>query len=199
MFSGLTAGAIAAIIAALVSLPLRSPSDTLFNSLSVSLAGLLAGVLAGLLWLALRNSPARAIRFLAIWSALYLPAAAAVILYGRTQLDHFTAFALPLALLIYLATGALTVALHRYLPNLRWWYAGVAVAAALTIGFGLVGRTDQESGELQLPPPSSRVVPVDSLPPARAGELRPFAFYVGEGAAGDKDVGSIRIQQKRGL
>ena len=161
MTPGLIAGAVAAVIAVLVSLPLRSPSDTLLNSGSVALAALLCGVAAGVVWLAWRNSPARPVRFLLTWSVVFLPVAALVIIYGRSQLDHFTAFAVPLALIIYIATGVLTVALPRYLPNLRWWYAAGAVAIALAVGFGLATQGDQESGRLELPPPGSRIMDTD--------------------------------------
>ena len=159
MLSGLTAGSVAAIIAVLVSLPLRSPSDTLLNSASVALAAVLAGLAAGLLWLAVGRTQRRTAYFLVAWSALFLPAAIAVALFGRSQLDNFTAFAVPLAAIVYVVTGALTVAIDRYLPRLRWWQAGIAVVAALAIGIGLVTQTDQESGRLELPPPSSWVIP----------------------------------------
>ena len=157
MTPGLIAGAVAAIIAVLVSLPLRSPSDTLLNSAAVALAALLAGVVAGVIWLAWRNSPARTAGFLATWSVVFLPPAALVVIYGRSQLDHFTTFAVPLALIIYVAVGAITVTLPRYLPRLRWWYAVTAVAVALAVGFGLATQGDQESGRLELPPPGSRI------------------------------------------
>ena len=159
MIPGLTAGSVAALIAVLVSLPLRSPSDTLLNSASVALASLLAGVLAGVIWWVLRDSRSRGVYFLVIWTVLFVPPAAALVLYGRTQLDHFTAFAIPLALIVYGVTGILTVAIARYFPRLRWWKAGIAVAIALLIGFGLVNQTDQESGRLELPPPGSWAVP----------------------------------------
>ena len=162
MFSGVTAGSIAAIIAVLVSLPLRSPSDTLLNSASVTLAGLLSGALAGLIWVVLRRTRSRTVYFLVIWSAFFLPAAAAMVLYGRSQLDHFAAFAVPLALIIYLGTGALTVSIARYLPRIRWWGAGAAIAVAIVVGIGLVNQADQESGRLELPPPGSHAVPSGS-------------------------------------
>ena len=158
MTPSLIAGAGAAIIAVLVSLPLRSPSDTLLNSASVALAALLCGGVAGVIWLAWRNSPARSARFLVTWSVVFLPVAALAVAYGRSQLDHFTAFALPLALIIYVVIGVLTVALPRYLPNLRWWYAAGAVVIALAVGFGLATQGDQESGRLELPPPGSRII-----------------------------------------
>ena len=159
MFAGLTAGAVAAVVAVLVSLPLRSPSDTLLNSASVALVSLLAGALAGLLWLALKRTSRPTLGFLAVWSAIVLPASAVVLIIGQSQLDGFVSFALPLALIIYVTTGVLTVAIARYLPGFSWWYAVVAVVIALAAGFGLVTQSDQESGRLELPPPGSYSIP----------------------------------------
>lgn len=159
MLAGLTGGSVAAVVAVLVSLPLRSPSDTLLNSGSVGLASLLWGLVAGALWLALRRSRRPAVYFLVGWSALFLPAAIAVVLFGRSQLDHFVAFAVPLAAIVYVVTGAVTVLIPRYFPQLRWWQAGLAVIVALVVGIGLVNQADQESGRLELPPPGSRAVP----------------------------------------
>ena len=174
MTAGLTAGSVAAIVAALVSLPLRSPSDTLLNSAAVALAGLLSGVAAGLLWLAVRRSPKSHIYFLAIWAAAFIPATLLVILWGRLQLDNFTAFALPLAVIVFVITGFLTPAIPRFLPWLHWWGAAIAIAAAVTVGLGLAGQGDQESGELRLPPPSARLAP--ALPAHLLGdELEVFA------------------------
>ena len=161
MLSGLTGGSVAAIIAVLVSLPLRSPTDTLLNSASVALAGLLAGLVAGSLWLAMDRTQRRTVNFLAAWTVLYTPAA--------IGLDHFVAFAAPLAAIVYVVTGALTVAIPRWLPGLRWWHAGIVMAAALAIGIGLVTQTDQESGRLELPPPGSWIVPSG---PSSAGGTR---------------------------
>ena len=163
MISGLTAGAVAAIVAVLVSLPLRSPSALLFNSATVCLAALLAGALAGIIWLAVRRSQRPAIRFLVAWSVIFLPAATLVVLLGRTQLDHFVSFAVPLALIIYFIAGILTIAIPIYLPRLRWWCAAGAFVVALALGFGLITQTDQESGRLELPPPGSHSVPLHGM------------------------------------
>ena len=101
MLAGLTAGSAAAVIAVLVSLPLRSPSDTLLNSASVALACLLAGLAAGT---AVAGGAAglqrSTVYFLAAWTVLFVPAAIAVVLFGRSQLDNFTAFAVPLAAIV---------------------------------------------------------------------------------------------------
>ena len=162
MLAGLTAGAVAAFVAVLVSLTLRSPSDTLLNSASVALAALVAGALAGLLWLALKRTSRPALWFLAAWSAIVLPASAVVIVFGQSQLDGFVSFALPLALIVYLITGLLTVAIAWKLPDLRWWYALAAIGVALAVGFGLVTQSDQESGRLELPPPGSHSLPAEA-------------------------------------
>ncbi len=167
MLAGLTAGSVAAVVAALVSLPLRSPSDTLLNSASVALACLLSGLVAGLLWLAVKRTGRPTVYFLAAWTVLFVPAAIAVVVFGRSQLDNFTAFAVPLAAISYVVTGALTVAIPRCLPRLRWWQAGTAIVVALAIGIGLVNQADQESGRLELPPPGSWVVP--GRPSAQSG------------------------------
>lgn len=171
MLAGLTAGSVAAVVAVLVSLPLRSPSDTLLNSGSVALASLLWGLVAGALWLALRRSRRPAVYFLVGWSALFLPAAIAVVLFGRSQLDHFVAFAVPLAAIVYVVTGAVTVFIPRYFPQLRWWQAGLAVIVALVVGIGLVNQADQESGRLELPPPGSRAVPGEAPISLETGTL----------------------------
>ena len=159
MIPGLTAGALAALVAVLVSLPLRSPSAVIFNSASVCLAALMAGVLAGILWLAVRRSARPVSYFLALWSGIFLPVAGLTILFGRSQLDHFVAFAAPLALIIYAITGLLSIALPRYLPGIRWWHTAGALVVAVALGLGLVTQTDQESGRLELPPPGSHYLP----------------------------------------
>ena len=162
MFAGLTAGAVAAIAAVLASLPLRSPSDTLLNRASVALAALMAGVLSGLLWMALRRTGRPALWFLAAWSAIFLPASAFVLFLGQSQLDGFVSFASPLALIIYVVTGLLTLAIHRYIPGLRWWHGVAAVGVAAAVGFGLATQSDQESGRLELPPPGSHSLPAEA-------------------------------------
>ena len=165
MLYGLTAGSVSAIIAVLVSLPLRSPSDTLLNSASVSLACLLAGVVAGLLWLAVGRTQRQTAHFLVAWTVLYIPVAMGLVVLGQSQLDHFVAFAAPLAAIVYVVTGALTAAIPRSLPGLRWWHSGIAVVAALVIGIGLVTQADQESGRLELPPPGSWLTPSGTSSP----------------------------------
>ena len=159
MIPGLTAGAAAAIVAVLVSLPLRTPSALLFNSGTVCLAALAAGVLSGLIWIAARRSQRPVVRFLIVWSVVFLPVSALIIFLGRSQLDHFTAFAAPLALIIYSTIGLLTVAISRYLPKIRWWHAAGPVVISLALGLSLITQTDQESGRLELPPPGSYHIP----------------------------------------
>ena len=172
MLAGLTAGSVAAVIAVLVSLPLRSPSDTLLNSASVALACLLSGLAAGVVWLAVGRSGRPTAYFLAAWTVLFLPAAMAAVLFGRSQLDHFVAFAVPLAAIVYAVTGAVTVFIPRYFPQLRWWQAGAAVVVAVVVGIGLVNQADQESGRLELPPPGSQAVPVEAPVSAETGTIQ---------------------------
>jgi len=162
VFAGLTAGAVAAVAAVLVSLPLRSPSDTLLNSASVALAALMAGAVSGLLWLALRRTSRPALWFLKAWSAIFLPASAFVLILGQSQLDGFISFASPLALIVYVVTGLLTLTIHSFIPGLRWWHGVAAVGVAAAVGFGLVTQTDQESGRLELPPPGSHNLPAEA-------------------------------------
>ena len=172
MLSGLTAGAVAGIVAVLVSLPLRSPSAVLFNSLTVCLAALLAGALAGVIWWVCRRFQRPTLYFFVVWSAIFLPVTAVVVLAGRTQLDNFVTFALPLALIIYALTGLLTVGIPALLPRFPWraavGAAAGAIVVALALGFGLITQTDQESGRLELPPPGSYSVP--NFPSPSTGE-----------------------------
>ena len=169
MTAGLTAGAIAAILAVLVSLPLRSPSDTLFNSATVALAGLLAGVVAGIVWQIARRSRRPTARFAVIWTIVFFIPTVAAVVAGEYQLDNFAVFAIPLAAVIFLATGLLTVAIAHYCPGLKWWAAAISVGLAVVAGGGLAGQGDQESGKLRLPPPASRSAP--SIPAASNSAL----------------------------
>ena len=156
---GLTAGSVAAVVAALVSLPLQSPSDTLFNTASVALAAIYGGLVAGVLWLVVPRSPRKTAYFVVAWTALFVPVALSVVLFGQAQLDNFVIFAVPLAAVIYGTTAIMTPVLAQVYPRLRWWVVGVALVMALALGLGLMTQSDQESGRLELPEPGSRVIP----------------------------------------
>ena len=172
MTAGLTAGAVAAILAVLVSLPLRSPSDTLFNSATVALAGLLAGVVAGIIWQMSRRSGRSRARFAVIWTIVFFIPTAAAVVAGEYQLDNFAVFAIPLAAVIFLVTGLLTVAIAHYYPRLKWWAAAISVGLAVIAGGGLAGQGDQESGKLRLPPPASRSAPSIPAPSTPAPSVQ---------------------------
>ena len=153
MLAGLTAGAIAAIIAVLVSLPFHSPVDSAFNSATVAVACLVLGLIAGVLWNRWGERPLLVNGVLGALFVLVL----VVAFVGNSLLDRFLSFVLPLAAIAFVVCIALTPLLASYFrrPDLGWksWTpAGVAVIAALVLGFGLITQGDAESGELALPP-----------------------------------------------
>ena len=159
MGAGITAGSIAAIIAVLVSLPLRSPYDALINSATVSIGTIVVGSSAGLFWDKLANSTTRIFKFsvsTVVAFGLFAIFAVAV----ETQLDNFTAFALPLAAIVLSVTWMLIVLLARTSVADRRWVPAAAVVIALAVGISLAGQGDQESGRLELPPKSGLTVPV---------------------------------------
>ena len=155
MITGIIAGSISAIVAALVSLPLRSPDDILLNSATVAVGATIAGVAGdgrgfsgdGLL----ANRGNRPLMFTMLW-AMGFALTALVAVAGETQLDHFLAFVLPLAAIVFPLTGALTAVLADTVIVSRWWLAPAAVVIALAVGISLSGQGDQESGRLELPP-----------------------------------------------
>ena len=158
MNAGMFAGSISAVIAALVSLPLRSPDDILLNSATVVIGALAAGVAAGVLWRILANNRNPPLLFASLW-AIGFGITALVTVVGETQLDHFLAFVLPLAAIVFPVTGLLTILLARTPIVNQWWLTAVAVVIALAVGFPLAGQGDEESGGLELPPRSSMSTP----------------------------------------
>ncbi len=153
MSAALIGGAIAAILATLVSLPLRSPDDIIFNSATVTIGALAAGLTAGLVWRWLRAAEKRVVVFSGVWAVLFL-VTAGMLFVGQTQLDRVVSYALPLAAIVFVVTAVFTIALAGN-PMARRWLAAAAVAVSLGIGIGLAGQGDEESGRLELPPPSS--------------------------------------------
>ena len=152
--AGLVAGSSAGIVAALVSLPLRSPDDILFNTATVVFGALAAGIAAGAVWRTLSSGRTRSRRFAILLAAGFAVVALFAVL-GETQLDHFAAFVLPLAAIVFLLTGLLTPVMARSSTLKRWWLAPAVLVLALAVGTGLAGQGDQESGRLELPPRAS--------------------------------------------
>ncbi len=151
MTASIIAGSIAAVVAALVSLPLRSPDDILLNSGTVVAGGLLAGIIAGVIWRLLAGHPRRTLWFGVIWSMCF-SLIVLLAVAGETQLDHFTAFVLPLGAIVFAVAGLFTVMLEGTALARRKRLAAAAVAIALAIGIGLAGQGDERSGKLELPP-----------------------------------------------
>ncbi len=170
MIAGIIAGSISAIAAALVSLPLRSPDDALLNSATVALAALAAGLAAGLLWRVASNKRNGLLVFSGMWTAAFV-VVAVISLAGETQLDHFLAFALPLAAIVFPMTGLLTVLLEGSRIADRWQLAVAAAVIALAVGIPLAGQGDQESGRLELPPRTG------SLTPSRTPDLAAVSVH----------------------
>ena len=154
MRAGITAGSISAVVAAIVSLPLRSPDDIFLNSATVVLGALFAGLSAGIVWHFLAGRPRGLLMFAIMW-VVAITVTAVLALAGETQLDHFAAFVLPLAAIVFLLTGLLTTLLHRITIPAGWWSVLATVAIALAVGAGLAGQGDERSGRLELPPRSA--------------------------------------------
>lgn len=164
--AGVTAGSIAAIVAALVNLPLEAPADTFFNSGSVVLGSLAVGLGAGFLQKALDGREDTDTPFLSILALAFLLVCVFAIA-TQTQLERAVAYIVPLAAIVFVLTGVLTVLLDREDAELPRWATVAAVALALGIGIALAGQGDQESGRLELPPRAATQIISDSAPPAQ--------------------------------
>lgn len=164
--AGVIAGSVAAIVASLVNLPLESPADTFFNSASVALGSLAVGLGAGLLLKALDGREDQETPFL-IALALAFLLVCIVAIIAQTQLERAVSYIVPLAAIVFVLTGVLTILLAREDAEIPRWAVILAVVVALGIGVGLAGQGDQESGELELPPRSTTQIIADSTPPAR--------------------------------
>ena len=150
MIAGLTAGAIAAIVAALVSLPLRSPLDNVFNSATVAAAALIVGILSGLLWNRLGSGPNRTRNYgAALALVLVAVIVAAVVL--NIWLERMIVFTVPLAVIVFVLSGLLTLVLTRLSGAAANLTAGACLIAAVAVGGGLVTQGDADSGDLALP------------------------------------------------
>ena len=149
MLIGLAAGSIAAIVVALVSLPLNSPVDNVFNSATAGLASLIVGIVAGWLWVRSAANPRRVVYYVAVLVA-GLVAAVVLAVVGNIWLERLISFAVPLAAIAFVLSGALVPLLERTPPTALRWAAPVFVIAAVALGGGLVGQGHAESGELSL-------------------------------------------------
>ena len=151
MRAGLIAGSIAAIVAVLVNLPLNSPIDAFFNSAPVMVASLLAGLGAGFLWHVLRNSAHRTILF-TVSLATGFGLVSVVAVAGESQMERSVSYMVPLAAIVLGLIWALTVLILRIKRTPSWRLTLLTVIVAVSLGIGLVGQGDQESGRLELPP-----------------------------------------------
>ena len=150
MIAGLTAGAIAAIVAALVSLPLRSPLDNVFNSATVAAAALIVGILSGLLWSRLGPGPNGARNYGAALALVLVTVIVAAVVVN-IWLERMIVFTIPLAVIAFVLSGLLTLALTRLSGAAANLTAAVCLIAAVAVGGGLVTQGDAESGNLALP------------------------------------------------
>ncbi len=174
MIAGLTAGAIAAIVAALVSLPLRSPLDNVFNSATVAAAALIVGILSGLLWSRLEPGPNRTRNYGAAL-ALVLVAVIVAAVVVNIWLERMIVFTVPLAVIVFVLSGLLTLALTRLSGAAANLTAAACLIAAVAVGGGLVTQGDAESGDLALPERVSAPAPAPTpaLTPAATAAPSP--------------------------
>ena len=171
MLIGLAAGSIAAIVVALVSLPLNSPVDNVFNSATAGLASLIVGIVAGWLWVRFAANPRRVVYYVAVLVA-GLVAAVVLAVVGNIWLERLISFAVPLAAIAFVLSGALVPLLERTPPTAMRWAAPVFLIAAVALGGGLVGQGDAESGELSLP----ERVEAPAAPPAATSAPEPTSM-----------------------
>ena len=200
MIAGLTAGAIAAIVAALVSLPLRSPLDNVFNSATVAAAALIVGILSGLLWSRLGPGPNGARNYGAAL-ALVLVAVIVAAVVVNIWLERMIVFTVPLAVIAFVLSGLLTLALTRLSGPAANLTAAACLIAAVAVGGGLVTQGDAESGDLALPervespsPAATEVVQAASVtmpPPTRVPANTPAATRTAASAPATRTATSV--------
>ncbi len=155
--AGLLSGAVAAVAASLLQLPLHAPTDTLFNSATVTAGVLLAGLASGVMWHALGRGTLGKRLYFAAWSASF-GGVVLLALMASSQIDRSVSYIVPLAALVFAAGVVLMPLLAGLRVSARWWLVLVALAFAVGVGAGLAGFGDQESGRLELPPRSSRLL-----------------------------------------
>ena len=154
--AGLLSGAIAAVAASLLQLPLHAPTDTLFNSATVTAGALLSGLAAGIVWRVLSRFRMGTRLYLALCTAGF-GGVVLLAFMAASQLDRSVSYIVPVAAVVFAAL-ALTPVLAGWRTSARWWLVLIAVAFAAGVGAGLAGIGDQESGRLELPPRSSRLM-----------------------------------------
>lgn len=148
VLAGAVAGAIAALAGSVLALVLRSPDEIVANSLTVTIAALVLGVAAGLVWRRSRAT-ARPARFFAMALVVGFAGSMAVVAAGELfLLDNLTAFAVPIAGLIFVML-ALLVPLLSTIARPRW-IGVLTIAAAIVVGVALFGKGNVASGELAL-------------------------------------------------
>ena len=165
MIAGLTAGAIAAIVAALVSLPLPSPLDNVFNSATVAAAALVVGILSGLLWNRFGSGPNGARNYGAVLSLLLVAVIVAAVVVN-IWLERMIVFTVPLAVIVFVLSGLLTLLLTRLSGTAANLTAAACLIAAVAVGGGLVTQGDAESGDLALPKRVESPLPSPTAAPA---------------------------------
>ena len=200
MIAGLTAGAIAAIVAALVSLPLRSPLDNVFNSATVAAAALIVGILSGLLWSRLGPGPNRARNYGAALALVFVAVIVAAVVVN-IWLERMIVFTVPLAVIAFVLSGLLTLALTRLSGPAANLTAAACLIAAVAVGGGLVTQGDAESGDLALPervespsPAATEVVQAASVtmpPPTRVPANTPAATRTAASAPATRTATSV--------
>ena len=155
--AGLLAGSVAAIAASLVQLPLHAPTDTLFNSSTVTAGAMSTGLVAGVMWGMLGRGRLGTQLYFAAW-AVGFGGVVLLAFLAASQLDRSVSYIVPVGAVVLAATAGLTPLLARSRMSARWWIVLLAVAFAVGVGAGLAGIGDQESGRLELPAKSNRLI-----------------------------------------
>ena len=124
------------------------------------------GLGAGLLLKALDGREDQDTPFLVVLALAFL-LVCVVAIVAQTQLERSVSYIVPLAAIVFVLTGVLTILLAREDTEIPRWAVILAVAIALVIGVALAGQGDQESGELELPPRSTTQIITDFAPPAQ--------------------------------
>ena len=108
------------------------------------------GILSGLLWSRLGPGPNGARNYGAAL-ALVLVAVIVAAVVVNIWLERMIVFTVPLAVIAFVLSGLLTLALTRLSGAAANLIAAVCLIAAVAVGGGLVTQGDAESGDLALP------------------------------------------------